>query len=144
MKGLTLLCASALALLLGAPDTAAETSGCASGSTPRFAIVNNCGADVWVVETPPGNPQTQPAVSAQWEWFKAYTTQKNPNIPGVVGLLLAQGSSQTFCVPDKGAPGGNFRFYMGCPDSNMDPFNEAGCKLGSAAGDLAGINTLFE
>jgi hypothetical protein len=62
----------------------------------------------------------------------------------VVGLLLPKQASQTFCVLDKGAPGGNFRFYMGCPANNTDPFNTGGCMLGAAAGDLAGINTLFE
>lgn len=53
----------------------------------------------------------------------------------------------TVCVPDKGAPSGNFRFFMGCPalgDADTDPFNASGCVIGSASGDLSGINTLFE
>jgi hypothetical protein len=65
MKRRTSLTTTALSLLLGAAYVAADTPVCASGSTPRFEIVNNCGDDVWVVETPPGN-QTQPTVPAQW------------------------------------------------------------------------------
>jgi hypothetical protein len=51
----------------------------------------------------------------------------------VVSLSLPKQASQTFCVPDKGTPGGNFRFYMGCPANNTDPFNTGGCMLGAAA-----------
>jgi hypothetical protein len=67
MKGRTSLTTTALSLLLGAAYVVADTPlvpMCASGSTPRFEIINNCGDDVWVVETPPGN-QTQPTVPAQ-------------------------------------------------------------------------------
>jgi len=65
--------------------------------------------------------------------------------PGQVALLVASGASQTFCVPDKGAPGGNFRFYMGCPNNNTEPFTfPPGCTIGASAGGLAGANTLFE
>lgn len=49
---------------------------------------------------------------------------------------------QTFCVPDRGAPSGNFSFFMGCPGN--DPFANQGCKIGAVAGDLASVNTLFE
>jgi hypothetical protein len=66
---------------------------------------------------------------------------------GQKAFSLAAGSSRHLCVPDKGAPSGNFRFFMGCPSlaDDTDPFNTtAGCVIGSAFGDGAGINTLFE
>jgi hypothetical protein len=139
MKNLTWL---ALPVLLGVSSVAAGVPQCASGSTPRFIVENRCGDDVWMIETPPGAAR---AVQAQWDWFlKSYATVQNPlgNGGTVAALLIPKQASQTFCVPDKGAPGGNFRFYMGCPDSN--PFSSAGCIVGSATGDLAAINTLFE
>ena len=62
-------------------------------------------------------------------------------------LSLPAASSKTICVPDKGAPSGNFRFFMGCPGlgaADTDPFNPRGCVIGSIVGDRAGVNTLFE
>lgn len=116
---------------------------CATGSTRRLTIVNKCGDDVWAIETPPGKARS---VQAQWDWFKNVSSKQNqlPNGGVVAGLLLKAGSSQDVCVPDRGAPGGNFRFYMGCPDNNGNPFDIAGCRIGAAATDLAAINTLFE
>jgi hypothetical protein len=128
--------------LLAAAAAEAQTT-CAAGSTARLTIANSCGDDAWVIETPPGSVA---AVQGQWNWFLAYATQtlKLGNGGSVAGVLVKQGTSTAFCVPDMGAPGGNFRFYMGCPSNNTDPFNNAGCTIGAAAGDLAGINTLFE
>jgi hypothetical protein len=116
---------------------------CAAGTTGRLTFVNNCGDDAWIVETPPGSVA---AVQGQWNWFKTYAgkTHALGNGGYAAAVLLAKGKSSTFCVPDQGAPGGNFRFYMGCPSGNTDPFNSAGCIIGAAAGDLAGVNTLFE
>ena len=55
---------------------------------------------------------------------------------------IATGKSQPFCIPDQGAPSGNFSFFIGCP--NHDPFADQGCNIGTVTGDLAGINTRFE
>ena len=55
---------------------------------------------------------------------------------------IATGKTQSFCIPDQGAPSGNFSFFIGCP--NNDPFTNQGCNIGTVVGDLAGINTLFE
>jgi len=55
---------------------------------------------------------------------------------------IATGKSQPFCIPDQGAPSGNFSFFIGCP--NGDPFADQGCNIGTVTGDLAGINTRFE
>jgi hypothetical protein len=65
---------------------------------------------------------------------------------GNVAIPIAAGSQQSLCVPNKGAPSGNFKFYMGCPSfrADTDPFNGAGCVIGAAAGDAAGVDTLFE
>ena len=124
--------------------------GGADSTSERFTIDNNCGEDVWVVETPPGSAR---AVQAQWDWFRDSARYKTvqatlPNGGVVAALLLPKGASQVFDIPDRGAPGGNFRFYMGCPDaSGTDPggpFDPRGCIIGSSVGDLAGINTLFE
>src|SRR5262245_43625582 len=59
---------------------------------------------------------------------------------------IEKGDSPFLCVPDKGAPSGNFRFFMGCPTlaSDTDPFGPNGCVIGSGVGDLSGVNTLFE
>jgi len=119
---------------------------CQAGSRPRLKAVNNCGEDVWMIETPPGSVSD---VQAQWDWFKAYRDPNNPDseitLPNggvVIGVLLTHHATQDFCVPDKGAPGGNFRFYMGCPAGK--PFDTAGCTIGSQTGDRSSINTLFE
>jgi hypothetical protein len=132
-------------LLAGAAGAAAkaQTSTCATGTTGRLTFQNNCGDDAWIIETPPGSAA---AVQAQWNWFKTYATKTNPLGNGgySAAVVLKAGTSSTFCVPDQGSPGGNFRFYMGCPSGNTDPFNTAGCTIGAAAGDLAGVNTLFE
>lgn len=122
--------------------------GAANPSSERLTVVNNCGDDVWLIETPPG---AVAAVQKQWDWFVPYATQTNtlPNGGVVAAVPLPAGSSKTFSVPDKGAPGGNFRFYMRCPQPGGagqpgGPFDPRGCTIGSAAGDLASINTLFE
>ncbi len=55
---------------------------------------------------------------------------------------IAATASQSFCIPDQGAPSGNFSFFMVCP--NNDPFANQGCNIGAIAGDRASVNTLFE
>jgi hypothetical protein len=104
-----------------------ETVQCGSGFTRRMKVVNNSSDTMWMIETPPGG--SKPTVAAQWDWWKNNYGEK---------LRLAKGSTINFCVPDKGAPGGNFRFYTGC-DANGN-----NCIVGSPAGDLSGVNTLFE
>jgi hypothetical protein len=136
-----------LVLILSVLSSVAQVRGappqCPVGATARFTVVNNCGEDVWMIETPPGAVEP---VQAQWVWFLDYATVTNPlpNGAKVAGVLLPKSANQSFCVPDKGAPGGNFRFYMGCPNQNQNPFDPAGCIVGAAAGDLSSINTLFE
>lgn len=145
-KAITTLAGLILAVLASHGGTGAQPPTCDAGTTARFEIFNNCGEDVWVVETPPGGLPGNPAaaVRAQWQWFKNYTTKTNPHVPDQAGLLLSKKTGRSLCVPDKGAPGGNFRFFMKCPNDNTDPFDTSGCVLGAAAGDLASINTLFE
>lgn len=66
---------------------------------------------------------------------------------GTKAFQIGAGVTQDLCVPDKGAPSGNFRFFMGCPSliNDTDPFNTStGCIIGSSFGDAAGVNTLFE
>jgi hypothetical protein len=67
----------------------------------------------------------------------------------LVGAVLVKGKgaqSLTLAIPDAGAPGANFGFYMGCPSlaNNTQPFANQGCVIGAVAGDLSTINTLFE
>lgn len=67
----------------------------------------------------------------------------------LAGAVLIKGNgaaAKIFAIPDQGAPNGNFRFFMGCPSlsDNSNPFDESGCVVGSIAGDLAAVNTLFE
>ena len=214
MKSMGRQIAAALVVIGLASPAFAQAPSCPTGYTARFTVQNNCSTDVWMVETAPGLPLTQPAVLGQWAWFNQYATQFGSigigtgsissgsralswSVPGTIpaagvtitvqgagpsgapltttivkdsasgatlathasttvtnaavsafsgqaALLLPAGPSQTFCVPDKGAPGGNFRFFMDCPNGNTDPFNSAGCTIGAASGALAGINTLFE
>jgi hypothetical protein len=61
-------------------------------------------------------------------------------------VLINSRQSLALAIPDKGAPGSNFRFFIGCPglSNNTQPFGSKGCVMGAATGDLAGINTLFE
>jgi len=101
----------------------------ADGFSKRLTIHNNCAVDAWLIETPPGSP-TQPAVRGQWNWWKSKNGEQ---------MKMTAGETKHFEVPDKGAPGGNFRVYMGCDASS--PTN---CIIGAASGDFAGINTLFE
>jgi len=67
----------------------------------------------------------------------------------LVGAILVKGKGAQnlmLAVPDAGAPGANFSFYIGCPSltDNSQPFANQGCVIGAAAGDLSSINTLFE
>lgn len=103
-----------------------EDETCGPGFTQRLTLINSCGDDVWMIETPPGS---RPAVQAQWDWWKTAYGEK---------LKIAKGATASYCVPDKGAPGGNFRFYTGCDAQGNN------CIIGAPIGDLAGINTLFE
>lgn len=104
-----------------------ETIKCGSGFTRRMTLVNNSSDAMWMIETPPKGKKA--TVEAQWDWWKNTYGEK---------LRLAKGSTISFCIPDKGAPGGNFRFFTGC-DANGN-----NCIVGSPSGDLAGVNTLFE
>lgn len=126
------------------PTTLTQTS-CPTGSTARLTFVNNCADKVWVVETPPGGIPGEPTTAnrAQWDWFKStYATKSTPYSDGSAAMGLDAGATQLICVPDAGAPSGNFRFFMDCPKD--DPYAAAGCTIGAATGDLAGVNTLFE
>lgn len=98
-----------------------------SGSTSRFTILNNCAVDAWMIETPPGSKAT---VKAQWDWWKTQVGDQ---------YLLKAGKTLSVDVPNKGAPGGNLRFYLGC-----DADAPTNCVIGALSGDLAGVNTLFE
>ena len=126
------------------PETRA--AGCPAGTTARLTFVNNCADDVWMVETPPGAIPGDPtaATRAQWAWFVTnYATQESPYSDGAAAMKLPTGGTpQVLCVPDKGAPSGNFRFYLDCPGDA--PFSSAGCTIGAATGDRSGVNTLFE
>lgn len=139
------LCLAILATLLLAAlaSLPLQAQTCPAGFSPRLIMANSCGEDAWMVEIPPGS---KAAVQNQWKWFSD-ASDKTSTLAngGVVGAkLLKAGDRQTICVPDKGAPGGNFRFFMGCPGGNSDPFNLSGCTLGAFAGDRAAVNTLFE
>ena len=61
-------------------------------------------------------------------------------------VLVKRATTRIFAVPDRGAPNGNFRFFMGCPSlaNNNNPFGGGGCVIGAITGDLANVNTLFE
>jgi hypothetical protein len=82
---------------------------------------------------------TDPLLSAVTNAVVWYNTLKGA-VPVPIATTATPG--QTFCIPDQGAPSGNFSFFMGCPGS--DPFANQGCSIGAVAGDLAGVNTLFE
>ena len=123
---------------------AASTRTCESGSRNRLIICNNCGEDVWMYFTPPG------LLPEQWDFWLQYGEKRylNPNVPSAgfkVRTILPTGDTQEFCIPDKGAPSGNFSFYIGC-DPDKDNSQEWGdCVIGSRPGfDLIGVNTLFE
>jgi len=64
-----------LVLFGGASDVSGQSPSCTAGSTARFTVTNNCGDDVWMIETAPGSPLTQPSVLAQWHWFNKYASQ---------------------------------------------------------------------
>jgi hypothetical protein len=96
------------------------------------SIVTRVSGNVITLEQPADLPVTGAAI-----WY--YDRQ--------AAFQIAAGARQELCVPDKGAPSGNFRFFMGCPSlaADTDPFNtRGGCLIGAAYGDAAGINTLFE
>lgn len=61
-------------------------------------------------------------------------------------VLVKQATTKTFAVPDRGAPNGNLRFFMGCPSlaNNSNPFGNGGCVIGAISGDRSNVNTLFE
>ena len=106
----------------------APTQSCDSGFTGRFTIKNGSTESIWMVMTPPGSP-SQPEVTKQWDWWKDKYGEK---------CEIKGGATRIFCITDGGAPGGNFRFRMGCDKSGDN------CKLGDDTGPMAGINTLFE
>jgi len=105
----------------------AATASCDKNFTGRLTIQNGSTESIWIVETSPGAPGS--ATAAQWDWWVKRYGEK---------YEIKGGKTEIFCVPDGGAPGGNFRFRMGC-DANGD-----NCKLGDDTGPMAGINTLFE
>ena len=108
-------------------DAAAKKS-CDSGLTGRMVVKNGSADPVWIVATLPGPPGS--AAEKQWDWWKDTYGLKckiNGGEPGKV-----------FCIPDKGAPSGNFKFFMGCDDKGEN------CKMGIPSGDLSNIDTLFE
>ncbi|MBT3257607.1 MAG: hypothetical protein HN366_14295 [Deltaproteobacteria bacterium] len=107
---------------------AAETDSCGSGFTGRMVVKNGSPDPVWMVPTlpgPPGSPSEK-----QWGWWKDKYGLKCKIKGGEPGKI--------FCIPDKGAPSGNFKFFMGCDDSGDN------CKMGIPSGDLSNIDTLFE
>jgi hypothetical protein len=59
-------------------------------------------------------------------------------------LKVKAGVTNTFEIPDKGAPSGRFNFYMGCPQKDADPFSQSGCTIGAGNTDLAAVNTVAE
>ena len=104
----------------------------ASGSDLTTTITSVSSDGVTLTLHDAGTPVTDEEL-----WL--YTGQK--------AFKILKKAQQGLCVPDKGAPSGNFRFAMGCPSltDDSDPFNTTeGCIIGSAFGDAAGINTLFE
>lgn len=109
-----------------------------SGQFIKVAGGGSAGADLPTeISAVSGNTLTlaDPLLSAVTNAAVWYNTLK-----GAVPIATTQ--SQTFCIPDQGAPSGNFSFFMGCP--NNDPFANQGCNIGAITGDLASINTLFE
>jgi|GEM_PF-926811 len=105
----------------------APTPSCDSGFTGRFTVHNGSTEPIWIVETSPGAPGSETA--AQWDWWVKKYGEK---------YEIKGGGTKIFCIPDGGAPGGNFRFRMGCDKDGNN------CKLGDDTGPMAGINTLFE
>ncbi len=59
-------------------------------------------------------------------------------------LKVKAGVTNTFEIPDKGAPSGRFNFYMNCPKGDADPFSQSGCTIGAGNTDLAAVNTVAE
>lgn len=107
---------------------AAATESCGKGFTGRMIIKNGSTDPVWMVATLPGPPGS--AAEKQWDWWKDKYGLKCKINGGEPGKI--------FCIPDKGAPSGNFKFFMGCDASGDN------CKIGAPSGDLSNIDTLFE
>jgi hypothetical protein len=99
-----------------------------------------------VAPVPPRPFQVGAVVNLDVAALKTIGNQQLGWHKGEVAFPIAAGSHQSLCVPNKGAPSGNFKFYIGCPSlrADSDPFNGAGCVIGASAGDSAGLDTLFE
>jgi len=115
--------------------------------------------------------QTKTTV-ASWSATDKILTLEPPGVPSGTDVTwpiwyyndqnafeIRAGATQGLCVPKTGAPGGNFRFFMGCPGLGTDdrgPFHPpmriasgvipgfVSCVIGSPFGDAAAVNTLFE
>jgi hypothetical protein len=105
-----------------------KNAGVKGSFTGRMTVHNGSTESIWIVATPPGTDQPA-AVIAQWDWwFKAYGTKYE----------IKGGATTPFCIPDGGAPSGNFTFRMGCDEKGEN------CKIGSPDDAMAGVQTIFE
>ena len=66
MPRLSGLLAAVIVVLGSASAALGQAGSCPMGFSPRFTVENNCGDDVWMIETAPGNVLSQPTVPGQW------------------------------------------------------------------------------
>lgn len=113
------------------------------GFTKRLTVINNCGEDTWLYMKIPGAGD----MPEQWDFWKqassgeeVWTGGSTGAGTGYVRSKIKVGVPYHFCIPDKGAAGGNFQVFM-------EPCKQKGddCMIGTTSGsDRDGINTLFE
>jgi len=103
-----------------------------SGFTKRLTVLNSCGENSWLY-------MTYPQGHEGWDfWIKASGGVKVTD--DLVRSPLKIGVPYHYCIPDKGAPGGNFKIFM-------EPCSKTGddCIIGVTGGcDRVAVNTLFE
>ena len=103
-----------------------------SGYTKRLTVLNSCGEKAWLY-------MTKPAMPEQWDFWKKASGGVDVT-DTLVRSPLKTGVPYHYCIPDKGAPGGNFKVFL-------EPCEKTGddCIIGATAGvDRVAVNTLFE
>jgi len=130
-------------LFIDAVSTSSCDSKMGKGFTKRLTVINNCGENTWLYMKIPGAG----SMPEQWDFWKktsggkeVWTGGSTGSGTGYVRSELKIGTPYHFCIPDKGAAGGNFQIFM-------EPCKKTGddCMIGTMVGhDRNGINTLFE
>ncbi len=115
-----------------------------TGYTPRVEIFNNCADQVHVIITTPDDDASRAL------WQNVGTTDSTVIETGTHNSYkmtkpIAPQGSQTLCLPDAGAAGGNIQFLLKCEDTgNTVAGWPTGCLNGTPGQDSNGVNSVFE